>query len=58
MLKHVYFFCLQFSGVDLIEHLKQHENVEEDAVMFTSLIVPIFNLNGWWNSENFRAFDK
>jgi hypothetical protein len=46
MLKDVYFLWLQFSSVYLVENLEQYEYIEEDAVMFTSLIVPIFNLNG------------
>jgi hypothetical protein len=35
--------------------LKQDENVEEDAVMFTSFLIPVSSLDWWWNSENFRT---
>jgi hypothetical protein len=45
MFKNVDFFWLQLSGIDFIENLEQNENVEENAVMFTSLIVPVLDLN-------------
>lgn len=53
--KDVGFLWLKFSGVDFIEDLKQDENVEEDAVMFTSFLIPVSSLDWWWNSENFRT---
>lgn len=55
--KNVHFWCLQLSGVDLVENLQQDENVEENWVVLTSLIIPVFNVNWWWNSEDFRSLN-
>ncbi len=54
--ENVSFFCLEFSGVDFIENLEEDEDVEEDAIMFTCLIIPILDLNGGWDSKDFRAY--
>lgn len=41
MFKDIVLLGFKFSGVDFIEDLKKHENIEENGVMFASLIVPI-----------------
>ena len=46
MLEDVDLPVLDLSGVDLVENLKQDEDVEENTVVLSCLIVPISNLNG------------
>ena len=45
VLKDVVLVVLQLSGVDFVEDLKQDENVEEDGVMLSSLLVPLADSN-------------
>jgi len=46
MLEDIVFVIFEFSGVDFIEDLKKYENVEEDGIVFTCFIIPVFNSNG------------
>ena len=51
----VVFMSLEFSSVDFVEDLEQDEDVEEDRVMLSGLIVPVTNADGRGNSEDLRA---
>ncbi len=57
MLKHVWFCDFQLSSINFVENLQQDENVEEDWVMFTGFIIPVFDMNRWWNTEKLWAWD-
>ena len=41
VLENVHLIVLQLTCVDLVEHLQQHEHVEEDRVMLAGLVVPV-----------------
>ena len=41
ILEDVEFSFLEFPSVDLVEDLHQDKSVEEDAVVFASLVVPL-----------------
>ncbi len=58
VLENVWFLNLQLSCVNLVKDLEQHKNIEENWVMLTSLIIPFFDMDWWWNSENLRTWDK
>jgi hypothetical protein len=45
LLKNVKFICFQLSGIDFVKDLKQDEHIEEDRVVFPSLIVPFLYSN-------------
>lgn len=45
MLENVDLISLEFSCVDFVENLEENEDVEENAVMFTSLSVPVIDLD-------------
>lgn len=32
---------LQFSGIDFVENLEHHENVEEDGIVLSGFLVPV-----------------
>ena len=49
--KYVDLGWFQFAGVDLVEDLKENESVEEEAVMATSCVVPVFDSNGRLDAE-------
>lgn len=53
--ENVVLISFEFSGVDLVEDLKQHEDIEEDGVVFTSLVVPVFDSDWARDSEDFRT---
>lgn len=55
VLEDVVFVVLELTGVDLVEDLEQHENVEENGVVLSSLIVPVTHTNGWGDTEQFRT---
>ena len=46
---------LELSGVDFVEDLEQDEDVEEDRVVLSGLIIPVPNADGRGNSEDLRA---
>lgn len=56
VLEDVVLIVLQLTSIDLVEHLQQHEDVEEDWVMLTGLIVPVAHSNRWGNAEEFRTY--
>lgn len=41
VLENIVFVVLQLTGIDLVKHLKQHKDIEEDGVVLSSLIVPV-----------------
>lgn len=43
----------QLSGVDFVEDLEEHENVEEDGFVFAGLIVPFADSDRRGDSEDF-----
>jgi hypothetical protein len=45
VLEDVVFFILEFSCINFVEDLEKNENVEEDRVMLSGFIVPIFDSN-------------
>jgi len=56
--EHVSLLIFELPCIDFIEDLQQHEHVEEDGVVFACLIIPIFNANGWGNTEELRTFEE
>ena len=57
VLKHINLTDLQLSGVDLVEYLQQHEHVEKDWVVLTCLVVPLLDVDWWWDAEYFGTWD-
>lgn len=51
VLEHVDLVGLQLTSVDLVEHLEEHEDVEEDGVVFAGLIVPLAHSDGGGDAE-------
>jgi len=47
----------EFSGIEKVENLQEHEHIEEYTKMHTSLIVPVLRLqpDGTLNAKNFRS---
>lgn len=53
ILEDIVFMVLELTSVDLVEDLQQDEDVEEDGVMLTGLIVPVTNTDRGRNAEQF-----
>ena len=53
--EHVKFSFLQFPSIYFVEHLHQHESVEENAIMFSSLIVPFCDSDRGLDIEQLRT---
>ena len=49
---------LQFPGVDFVEDLHQDKGVEEDAVVFAGLVVPLADSDGRLDVEELGTFVK
>ena len=49
---------LQFPGVDFVEDLHQDKGVEEDAVVFAGLVVPLADADGRLDVEELGTFVK
>ena len=50
--ENVVFISFQLTSVDFVEYLKENENVEEDGVVFSCLVVPIADSDRTGNAEN------
>jgi hypothetical protein len=55
VLKNVYLFMLEFTGVNLVENLQKHEYIEEYRVMLSGLLIPVLHSNRRRNVQNFRS---
>jgi hypothetical protein len=55
VLEDIVFLVFEFSCIDFVEDLKEHEDIEENRVMFSGFIIPVFDSNGRGNSKNFRT---
>ena len=55
VLEHVDLVWLQLTSVDLVEHLEEHEDVEEDGVVLAGLIVPLAHSDGGGDAEQLRT---
>jgi hypothetical protein len=47
---------LKFTSINLVEDLQQHEHIEEYRVMFTGLLIPVFDTNRRWDVQDLRAY--
>jgi hypothetical protein len=56
VLEDVVLVVLQLAGVDLVEDLQQHEDVEEDGVVLAGLIVPLGDADRRRNAKQFGAY--
>ena len=55
VLEDVVLVVLQLTGVDLVEDLQQHEDVEEDGVVLAGLVIPVAHADGGGDAEEFGA---
>jgi hypothetical protein len=58
VLEDIVFLVFEFSCIDFVEDLKEHEDIEENRVVFSGFIIPVLDSNGRGNSEDFRTLIK
>ncbi len=58
VLEDIVFIVFELSCIDFVKNLEKHKDIEENRVMFSSFIIPVFDSNGRGNSENFRTLIK
>ena len=47
---------LKLSSIDFIEDLQQDKDIEENGVVFSSLIIPIFHMDWRRNTKDLGAY--